>query len=273
MPTAKIDDINLYYEVEGEGEWAIFVHGGGGTHLSWTPQVYALRDRYKCLTYDARGSGQTEGVSDSPNGDRELIALMDHLGIEKAFLNGWSAGGSAVSKVSQNHPDRVHALIMTCCVFGFQTAALNKWAAEMLDKFAKGITIGDRVRPPDTAKDDPERHFLNGMLGRLNSRVRPRDASSYTNRFGDAYRLMRDTPPVDYSNFRVPSLFVVGEYDELQVPWLVRGTAEEIPGSMIVEIPDAGHGPPSEKPGTYNAVLMSFMDHHDPRTRSQQNDN
>ncbi len=270
MPIVKIDGTDLYYEVEGEGEgeWAIFVHGGGGTHLSWWRQVYALRDRYKCVTYDAFGSGQSGGTSDSPNGERELLGLMDHLGIEKAFLNGHSAGGSAVSKVSQLQPDRVHALIMTCCVFGFQTAALNKWAAMMLDKFSRGITIGDRVRPPDTEKNDPEMHFFNRMLGRLNSRVRPRDAESYTARFGDAYRTMRDTPPVDYSDFKVPSLFIVGEYDELQVPWLVRETADAIPGSTIVEIPDSGHGPPSEKPGTYNSVIMSFMDHHDPRNRT-----
>src|ERR1700742_2573091 len=141
MPTVKLNDVNIYYEVEGEGQddkpWAIFVTGGGGTHAGCWQQVYAMRDRYKCVTFDPRGLGQSEGNEDSPNGDRELIALMDHLKIDKAFLNGHSAGGSAVSKVTQAHPDRVHALIMTACAFGFQTAALSKWAAEMLDKFSK----------------------------------------------------------------------------------------------------------------------------------------
>lgn len=267
MPTIKIDDIDLYYEVEGDGEWAFFAHGGGGTHLSWWQQVYALRDRYKCVTYDARGSGQSGGTADAGNGDRELLALMDHLKVDKAFLNGWSAGGSAVSKVAQAHPERVHALIMTCCVFGFQTPVLSKWAGEMLDKFAKGFRIGDHSRGSGFAQRDPKSAYLNAALGRLNSRVRPVAADAYTQRFGSAYEQMRDAKPGDYSKFSVPTLFIVGENDELQVPWLVRGTAELVNGAQIVEIPDVGHGPPVELPGVYNQVLMSFMDFHDPRSR------
>ena len=267
MPIAKINDINLYYEVDGEGPWAIFVAGGGGTHLGWWRQVYALRNRYKCVTYDARGLGQTEGVEGAGQGDpdADLLALMDHLKIDKAFVNGHSAGGAPVSNLTQKHPDRVHALIMTCCAFGFQTAALSKWAAEMLAKFSAGKTIGDRVRPPDMAKDDPEYYFLGQEFGHLNSKVRPRDAKSYTARFGDGYIKMRDAPPGDFSKYKVPTLFVVGQYDELQVPWLIRATAEAIPHSMIVEIPGSGHGVPQEKPDIYNAALMAYMDRHDPR--------
>lgn len=58
MPVAPINGTSLYYEVEGEGEWVIFVHGGGSTHLAWWRQVYFLRDKYKCLAYDARGLGR-----------------------------------------------------------------------------------------------------------------------------------------------------------------------------------------------------------------------
>ena len=265
MPTAKLNDINLYYEIEGQGEWAIFVHGGGGSHLGWWQQVYALRDRYKCVTYDARGLGQSEGVEDSPNGDRDLIALMDHLKIDKAFLNGHSAGGTAVSKVSQAHPSRVHALVMTASVFGFQTATLSKWAAEMLDKFSKGFTIGAHSRGTTFAARDPEMAFLGAAFRRLNEAKRPQEAAGYTNRFGDAYIAMRDAKPVDYAKFSVPTLFVAGEHDELQVPWLVRGTAAAVGGSKIVEIPNCGHGVPQEQPDVYNAALMAFMDYHSPR--------
>lgn len=268
MPTVKLNDINLYYEIEGEGEWAIFVHGGGGSHLGWWQQVYALRNRYKCVTFDARGLGQTEGVEDSPNGDRELIALMDHLKIDKAFLNGHSAGGSAVSKVTQAHPDRVHALIMTACVFGFQTPTLSKWAGEMLDKFSKGFTIGAHSRGSTFNVRNPEMAYLSGLLRKLNEAKRPQEAAGYSNRFGDAYMLMRDAKPVDYSKFKVPTLFVVGEQDELQVPWLVRGTAEVVGGSKIVEIADCGHGIPTEQTGVYNAILMAFMDYHSPKHRA-----
>src|SRR5437868_308033 len=139
MPVAKIKDTSLYYEVEGEGDWVIFVHGGGSTHLAWWRQVYFLRDKYKCLTYDARGLGQSEGVEDAPAGPTDLLALMDHLKIEKAHLNGWSAGGWAVSGVAQQYPERVLSLTMTDTPFGFYTPVLSKWSGEMLEKFNKGF--------------------------------------------------------------------------------------------------------------------------------------
>ena len=273
MPTVKLNDINLYYEVEGQGDWLVFVHGGGGSHLDWWRQVYALRDRYKCVTYDARGLGQTEGVEDSGNGDRELIALMDTLKIDKAYLNGWSAGGSAVSKVAQAHPDRVRGLVMTDCPFGFQTGALSKWAGQMLDKFDKGFTLNGHAFSPTWAQRDPKTFFVQMKLASLNARKRTEsaDAAKYAQRFGDAYRTMRDAKPVDYSKFPVPTLFIVGEEDELTVPWLIQGTAAAVGGSKIVQIPGVGHSGPWEKSNLYNSVLMAFLDHLDQRAAATGN--
>lgn len=260
MPKAKINDIDLYYEIDGEGDWLIFVHGGGGSHLDWARQVYALRDRYKCLTYDARGLGQSGGVEDSPNGGKDLIALMDNLGIQKAYLNGWSAGGAAVSTTAQLHPDRVLGLVMTDTPFGFQTAALNEWAGEMLDKFDKGFEVFGHAYSPTFAARDPQSYYLLTALLRLSSRVRPDGAKNYKEHFGDAYRRMRDAKPVDYSKFAVPTLFIVGDEDELTIPSLIHGTAAAVGGSKLVQIPGVGHSGPWEKTGVYNAVLMAFLD-------------
>jgi pimeloyl-ACP methyl ester carboxylesterase len=267
MPVAKINDHNLYYQIDGDGDWLIFVHGGGGTHLSWWRQVYTFRERYKCLSYDSRGCGQSDGIEDATVGDADLLALMDHLGIERAYLNGHSAGGTAVSKVAQAHPDRALALVMTDTVFGFQTAALNRWAGEMLDKFEKGFDIRNASVADTFARNDPEGYFLNRTLARLNAGQRPRDPAEYRVRFGEAYRRMRDTPPVDYSKFPVPTLFTVGEVDGLTLPWLVRDTAKAVGGARLAEFPRSGHGPPQEQTEAYNAVLQDFLDSVERRRR------
>lgn len=260
MPKVKINDIDLYYEIDGEGDWLIFVHGGGCTHLDWARQVYAMRDRYKCLTYDSRGCGQTSGTEDAPNGHQDLLALMDNLGIQKAYLNGWSAGGNAVSVLAQQHPERVLGLVMTGTTFGFQTAALSKWAAGMLDKFDKGFEVLGHSYAPTLAARDPETYFLLTSSLRLNETRRPVDAGKYKERFGDAYRKMRDAKPVDYSKFPVPTLFIVGSEDELTVPSLVHAAAAEVGGAKLVQIPGAGHSVQWEKTGVYNAVVMAFLD-------------
>lgn len=267
MPIAKINDINLYYEVEGQGDWLIFVHGGGSSHMTWWRQVYALRDRYKCVTYDARGLGQSEGVEDAPSGGKDLLALMDYLKIDKAYLNGHSAGGWAVSTVAQQHPERVHGLIMTDTPFGFFTPALSKWAAEMLEKFTKGFDIRDNSLASYQAKVDPKTYFLNQTLGRMNAGVRPGDPAQYTKRFGAVYERMRDAKPGDYSKFPVPALFTLGEVDALTLPWLVRATAKAVGGAKLVEFPRSGHGPAQEQSAAYNAVLLDFLTTVDQRRR------
>jgi pimeloyl-ACP methyl ester carboxylesterase len=260
MPVAKVNGQTLYYEIEGQGDWVIFVHGGGGTHMGWWRQVFTLRDRFKCLTYDSRGCGQSDGIEDATLGDGDLLALMDHLKIDKTILNGHSAGGTAVSKVTQAYPERVHGLVMTDTPFGLQTPVLSKWAAEMLDKFSKGFDIRQNSVATYFEKTDPFDYFWNRNLARLNAGVRP-GAADYKARFGSSYEKMRDAAPVDYSKFPVPVLFTLGEFDNLTVPYLVRGTAKLVGGSRLVEIPRSGHGVPQEAHEVYNEVLIEFFDH------------
>ncbi len=267
MPTAKINDIDLYYEVHGEGDWLVFVHGGGSSHLAWWRQVYVLRNYYKCLIYDARGLGQSSGTEHAPDGGKDLLALMDHLSIEKAHLNGHSAGGWAVSFVAQQHPERALSLVMTDTPFGFFTPELSKWSQEMLDKFEKGFDIRDNSIASYYETADPQGYFTSRALGRLNAGVRPADPGQYTKRFGNVYEYMRDTPPGDYSKFSVPALFTVGEVDGLTLPWLIRGTAKRVNGAKLAVFQRAGHGPPQEQTEAYNAVLLEFLQSVDQRQR------
>ena len=87
MPLATINGVDLYYEIEGEGDWVVFAHGGEGQHLCWWKQVTALRSRFRCLIYDARGFGLSGGEWGAPEDTaaNDLMALLDHLGIERAF--------------------------------------------------------------------------------------------------------------------------------------------------------------------------------------------
>lgn len=57
MPYLSIDSGSLHYEIEGTGDWLVFAHGGDGNHLCWWKQVLALKDRFRCVTYDAMGFG------------------------------------------------------------------------------------------------------------------------------------------------------------------------------------------------------------------------
>jgi pimeloyl-ACP methyl ester carboxylesterase len=263
MPTANVNGVSLYYETEtqSQGDWIVFAHGGGGMHLAWWKQVAALRPHYRCLTYDARGHGMSSQGSPYREADEvasdDLVGLMDHVGIEKAFLNGHSMGGWAVSETAQRHPDRALGLVMTCCAFGFKTAALQKWAAGMIEKVPKGFHVLDHSYAPDFKLRDPAVYYLQNALHNLSPpRAVPRDSAAYL----DPYRRMRDRKPEDYSKFAVPTLFVAGDHDELQVPWLIKDTQAAVANSKLVVIPGSGHCPTVERTEIYNQALIDFME-------------
>lgn len=264
MPIAKLTDVDLYYEVAGEtGPWIVFAHGGGDNHLAWWKQVGALKDRYRCVSYDARWHGRSSAGTALREAEdvaaADLLGLMDHLKIDRAFLNGHSMGGLAVAGVALEKPARVQGLIMTCTTFGFRTAAMSRWAAEMIEKIPKGFHVLDHSFAPDFATREPELAYLHTALRRLNPpRPVPRDSKAYL----VAYERMRDRQPGNYADFAVPSLFVLAEQDELQLPWLVEATAKAVGGAELVRIAGSGHNVHVERPEEYEAVLTRFLEKH-----------
>jgi pimeloyl-ACP methyl ester carboxylesterase len=261
VPRAEIDGLSLYYEEEGQGTPLIFAHGGDGNHLCWWRQVSAFRDRFRCIAYDAEGFGLSERKSPPagmPMPSAHLLGLMDHLGIDRAVLIGHSMGGMAVSGVAQTHPDRVRALVMSDTPFGFQTASLSRWAELMIEKISSGFDVLEHLFAPGFAEREPELHYLYRGI----CRMKPGTAAPRAT--GDAalepYRRWRDAAPVDYSQFPVPSLFIVGDQDELTLPWLMEGTAGAVGGSKSVVIAGAGHSPFVEQTEVYNRALLGFLD-------------
>src|SRR6185437_5206577 len=171
MPRVAVSGCKLYYEIEGEGDWLVFAHGGDGNHLCWWKQVAAFKDRYRCLTYDARGYGLSD-TSEQPvdavhSAADDLLALMDHLDIGRAILVGHSMGGMAVSGVSHCRPERVRALVMSDTPFGFQTAALSRWAVQMMEKIANGFDVMEKLFAPGYAEREPEMHALYQAICRM----------------------------------------------------------------------------------------------------------
>jgi pimeloyl-ACP methyl ester carboxylesterase len=261
MPRVSVGGCKLFYEIEGEGDWLVFAHGGDGNHLCWWKQVAALKGRYRCLTYDARGYGLTESteqvVDAAHNASDDLLALMDHLEIERAVLIGHSMGGMAVSGVTHNHPERARGLVMSDTPFGFQTVALSRWASQMIDKISKGFNVMDKLFAPGFAEREPEMHALYMAICRM--RVSELPSRPADDRVYEPYQRMRDTPAGDYSGFAVPSLFIVGDQDQLTLPWLMEETAAAVKGARFATIPGAGHSPFFEQSRLYNDVLGGFL--------------
>jgi 3-oxoadipate enol-lactonase len=113
MPFADVNDQRIYFEDSGgEGAPVIFSHGFLMDHEMFAPQVAVLSGEFRCITWDERGFGQTEATGPFTFWDSadDALALLSHLGSERAFFVGMSQGGFLSLRAALRAPDRVLGL-------------------------------------------------------------------------------------------------------------------------------------------------------------------
>lgn len=99
MPMLNVERMNLYYQVKGEGIPIVFIHPPLLTSVNFVYQLEGLSKHYKVIIFDIRGHGRSEYSEQTITYSiivQDIEALLDHLGIKKAFICGYSTGGSIV---------------------------------------------------------------------------------------------------------------------------------------------------------------------------------
>lgn len=122
MPTLTLADVELYYEIRGEGAPLLLIGGLAADSQSWLPILPMLATRCRVITCDNRGVGRTV-PQDAPNSIKAMaddcVALVRHLGLSSLNVLGYSMGGFIAQDLAARHPERVDRLILS------STAARN----------------------------------------------------------------------------------------------------------------------------------------------------
>src|SRR3954453_17025381 len=116
MPKARINGVELFYEVNGSGQPVLFIHGGyGGAETVLVPKLppeitgILPADRFQVITYDRRNAGQSEFTTDHYTIDdppSDALALLDHIGPGRTIIVGSSAGGPIALQFALSYPQR-----------------------------------------------------------------------------------------------------------------------------------------------------------------------
>jgi 3-oxoadipate enol-lactonase len=254
MPLTKINGIDLYYEVHGEGPALVLAHGGGGSHLSWWQQVPEFSKRYKVITFDHRSFGNSP---DAPNGPgphafvQDLTALLDYLGVQKAAVAGQSMGGWTVCGFAAAHPERTSALILCDTTGGVASSEAAKSHANIQERGKGNLT---EILKSAYSRHFPARHpalcFLYQQISALNTRVTPNLAPIL---FG----VKHDIRPIIEKE--IPTLLLVGEEDVLTPPEAMASIAAQIPQARFVTVPQAGHSVYFERADEFNRIVGGFL--------------
>jgi pimeloyl-ACP methyl ester carboxylesterase len=121
MSYADINGISLYYEEHGAGEPLVLLHGGFGAGELWAPVLPALAAERRVITVDLAGHGHSPDPGDRPLRPElmadDIAALIEHLGLERADVMGYSLGGMVALRTAIQHPERVRDLVLVSVAF------------------------------------------------------------------------------------------------------------------------------------------------------------
>jgi pimeloyl-ACP methyl ester carboxylesterase len=253
MPYADVNGASLYYQQHGTGPDLVFLHGAGGNHLSWWQQVPHFAPHYRVTVYDARGWGLSRG--DMENRfvlGQDLVALMDHLGIERAHVVAQSMGGRAVAGLARTQPGRIRSLVLS----GTTAGATNDRIRELQDELKEARGEGglrEHALSDAFEAAEPALALLYRQINALN----PRRPKGFLGRPPPTYR--GSMHPV-LSALGVPVLFIVGEHDLITSPEMIREAQSLVDGAQRHEIAGAGHSAYFERPAEFNEVVFRFLE-------------
>ena len=253
MPKAPINGIDLYYESHGDesAPTIIFAHGRGGNHMSWWQQVAAFSSDFRCITFDHRGWGDSIAEHGSPlreNFISDLIALLDYLQVDKAFLVAQSMGGFSCLGFALAHPERTLGLVLGDTTGGVATegtlAALDG-ATPPPDGPARSLAAS-------FIDENPAMTFLYMQIGGLNP---PRGEDGVISGFR-----LKDGPNVaEFAGWKIPTMLIVGKEDAIFPPNVIAEVQKVIPGSQMEIVPGAAHSAHFEQATIFNNLLSEFL--------------
>ncbi len=256
----------LYYEMQGAGEPLIFVHGHSLDSRMWREQVAAFADRYRVVTYDARGYGRSSKQREDllfTHCD-DLVTLMDALGIEKAHLVGLSMGGFIVGDLLAMYPER--ALTATLCEGHIRSTPSINHPMTDAERQEKQRSI-DAVHA-EGMEAYKARWFANLMHGGsaaermrepLWEMVDAWDGWQATHHEVHCYYAREAMDTLRSRQPLVPTLFIEGHRPNREAP-RPSEMMRYLPNSRMVVVPDCGHMVNMERPEVFNRELCRFLE-------------
>ncbi len=273
MPHATTDDgVRLYYEESGSGTPVIFVHEYAGDHRAWEPQMRHFGQRYRAITFAARGyppSDVPEDVSkySQVRAADDIGSVLKHLKIDKAHVVGLSMGGFATLHFGFRHPGLARSLVVAGCGYGAEPGQREKFQAEA-DTIAKFIDDNDIAVFAEKYAYGPTRvQFENKD---------PRGFAEFKQQLAEHSKLGARNTQLGVQRQR-PSLYdLVDEMKKLTVPTLVLTGDEDwpclqpalllkqnIPTAALSVMPNCGHTINIEDPDQFNRIVGEFILHVD----------
>jgi 3-oxoadipate enol-lactonase len=247
----------LAHDEAGSGGPVLLLHAGVADRRMWQPQWEPLAERFRAVSCDMRGWGDTPLPAERFSNAEDVVALLDHLGIDRAAIVGSSYGGRVALEIAATYADRVGRLVLLCPAFrGLDPTADADAFDEREEALAEAGDVDGLVElnmatwlGPDA--DEPTRELLAEMQRhafevQLAADARPEQPEL-------------DSVDVDPTLIACPTTVVAGRHDMDLFQAIAAHLATTIPDARLIELDWAGHLPSLERPEETTRLIIDAL--------------
>lgn len=263
MPYVQVEDLSIYYEIEGNGEPLFLLHGMSNNSQSWREQIQMLKNHYTVIAWDAPGYGK----SSNPNIEfrnfkqfaRVLNGMLEQLNLENIYLLGHSMGAAIAIDFCTLYPLKIKKLILADPTRGAAALDSNVNEQKLKDRL---FSIGNL--DPEEIADKRIKALLSPYASKevyqrvkeIMVQVRPAGYRSVAYSLYDLNQ-MDILPSID-----VPVLVMCGELDSVTPVKEAAAIHDQLKNSQLVIIPKGGHLCYQENPEVFNSTIIEFLQTH-----------
>ncbi|MDD5038060.1 MAG: alpha/beta hydrolase [Dehalococcoidales bacterium] len=264
MTIANINGVDMYYEVAGQGNTIVFLHGMTGSTRDWASQISLLSPKYRVIARDQRGHGKSAAPAKEeqysvPIFADDVFALLKKLDIKKCCLVGHSIGGFTALQFALEHPDMLAALVLVDTSSGQfardpSFAPIKQKTDELARSQGMAAAFEYDVANNPTRKERIKKH------PELKEVTRRKMLQTSVNGYLYGSSCIGKWQPVTsrLAEIKVPTLICWGDED-VGFTEAVQILKKGIAGSELVTFKGAGHNPHEEATGAFNAALLKFL--------------
>ncbi len=265
MATVEVDGVELFYELQGEGDPVVLVHGSWGDHLNWRRVAPGLATSYRVLAYDRRGNSQSQRPGEGLRKDDEddLAALMAELDMAPAHVAGNSFGASITLGLAARRPELFRSVIvheppLMAIVEDPEVLQVMTDFQEKVDAVLERLRAGDA--PGGAEQFVNEVAFGPGAWDQLPAETREifiNNAMTWLNEQEDPAWPVVDLRSL--SQFTAPTLLSEGDQSPPWFPAIIRRLSGVLKRSEHHVFKGAGHVPHMSHSDDYVATVTDFI--------------
>ena len=232
----EVNGINLYYEVYGEGEPLVLIHGSGQSIADMAHQIRHFSTDYRVVVADSRAHGRSGMTNEQMTYKimaQDWVALINHLKLPPVRLVGWSDGGNISLEIARTHPNSVDRVAVMGANLSPDRSAVQSWAVD----------------------------WVLGFSQEIDAKIAAGDTEQNWQALQQQFYLLRELPDMsleELASIEAPVLVMAGDQD------IIRGEHtlliyQTLPRAHLAIFPGETHFTPATDPALFNATVERFM--------------